>query len=478
VVLSDLRINQKKHLAGGVCNGLQQVGIMLPYTPLHHLLFDNLETPVMVLTSGNRSREPILIDNDEAIRTFGDSVSALLLHNRDIFNRNDDSVVRVMGGKERVIRRSRGYVPNPVKTNEQVDGIMAYGTDLTNSFCLGKGHSAILSQYIGDLGEATTLTFYEETLHRFRKLFRMKPVLSAVDLHPDYFSSSAGIQESQTPLVRVQHHHAHIASCMAEFGLNEKVIGVAFDGTGYGDDGTIWGSEFLIADLEGYQRKHHFDYLPLPGGDRGVEQPWRVAVAWLHKVFGQTFRTLPLPFLTRLDEPSVEMIVQMIDRDINCPLSCGAGRYFDAVAGLLGLCLQATFQAEGPMRLESILSIDCSASYPFRTGQSISLDPSLKAMVNDISAGISAEIVAAKFHNTIISVIFDTVTSIRQESGLNSVVLSGGVFQNKYILEKCLVLFNQAGFRVFAHEQVPSNDGGIALGQLVIASNNRSRLCV
>jgi len=458
--------------------GLKLLGAMLPYMPLHYLLFKSLTTPAIVLTSGNFSDEPILTDNAEAVEKFSDVTDLIILHNRDIHNRTDDSVVRVMDGKERILRRSRGYVPAPVRTAFNTDGIIAFGAELTNCFCAGKGKKAFLSQHIGDLQSSGTTDFYKTAIERFIRLFRITPSLVATDMHPEYISTKTGMNFSNLPVVQVQHHHAHIASCMAENSLDEKVIGVAFDGTGYGTDGNIWGSEFMICDLNDFTRIAHFDYIALPGGDRATEEPWRTAVSLLYKVYGKSLPDLDIPLFDTIDHERMGMIIKMIDRNINCPLTSGAGRLFDAVAAMMGLVHNATFQAEGPMRLESLVDPHCTESYDFSRGLTINLDQTVRGIVDDIRNGVSKRTIATKFHNTVILIIFDTVSDIRLKEGLDKVVLSGGVFQNKYLLTGTLELLRKNNFEVFSHASVPTNDGGIALGQLAVASKRRELKCV
>ena len=467
-----------EHLVLNINAALSLIGVMLPYMPFHHLLFRQLKTDAIVLTSGNFSNEPILIDNEQALKQFSSCTDAIVLHNRDIFNRTDDSVVRIIGGKERILRRSRGYVPAPVRTTLNTDGILAFGAELTNCFCIGKGKKAFLSQHIGDLQGYETTRFYEQTIAQFLKLFRVKPTVLAVDMHPEYLSTKTAEQYGALPVVRVQHHHAHIASCMAEHRIDEKVIGVAFDGTGFGDDGHIWGSEFLVCDLNDYTRFTHFEYIPLPGGDLAAEEPWRMAVSVLYKVYGKEFTNLGLSLFNEIDPEKITLLVQMIDRNINCPLTCGAGRLFDAVASLLGLCQVASFQAEGPMRLESLASGDMINDYPFELNQTIRFDSTIRAIVDDLQNCIPVKIIASKFHNTIISVIFECASAIRNTEGIDKVVLSGGVFQNKYLLEGTIARLNAHDFEVYTHVTVPTNDGGIALGQLAIASKRRDLICV
>jgi hydrogenase maturation protein HypF len=465
-------------LPESISSGLKLIGVMLPYLPFHFLLFRHIKTPAMVMTSGNFSSEPILMDNRDALDQFSLYVDAILLHNRDIYNRTDDSVVRVIGAKERILRRSRGYVPAPVRTGLNTDGIIAFGAELTNCFSVGKKQNVYLSQHIGDLQRLETIQFYEQTLVQFIKLFRIKPLLIAVDMHPEYISTKTGLAYEELPAVRVQHHHAHIASCMAENMLDEKVIGVALDGTGYGTDGNIWGSEFLLCDLNEFKRISHFDYIPLPGGDSATEELWRTAISYLYKVYGKSFRELELPFLKQIDPEKIRLIIQMIDKKINCPLTSGAGRLFDCIASLLDLVQTATFQAEGPMRLESLVDPQCSDSYKFSSGDIICFDETLRSIVEDIINGIEKVTIATKFHNTIILSIFDAVNTIRINSGINKVVLSGGVFQNKYLSERTMDLLLKNNFEVYSHSSVPANDGGLALGQLAVASKRRELLCV
>lgn len=479
IVLLEMKKDQRQQrLANQLNAGLSILGVMLPYMPFHYLLFSRLKTNAIVLTSGNFSSEPILTDNREALDKFSSFVDATVLHNRDIFNRTDDSVVRIMGGVERILRRSRGYVPSPVRTALNTDGILAFGAELTNCFCVGKGDKAFLSQHIGDLQGLETTLFYENTIALFIKLFRITPALLAVDMHPGYISTKTGLKYKNLPIVVVQHHHAHIASCMAEHKLDEKVIGIALDGTGYGSDGNSWGAEFMICDLNDFERITHFDYIPQPGGDLAAEEPWRMAVSYLYKVYGSNFIELQLPFLSRIDPEKLGMIPKMIDKNINCPLTSSAGRLFDCVSSLLDLVQVATFQAEGPMRLESLVLDDCSQCYPFEFRKTICFDATIRNIVEDIRRDIDKGTIATKFHNTIILVIFEFANSIRLKLGLNKVVLSGGVFQNKYLLEGAIEILQKNNFEIYSHSSVPANDGGIALGQLAVASKRRELKCV
>ena len=465
-------LNSKKPLAPSVCVGFETVGAMLPYMPLHHLLFEKIKLDAIVLTSGNIAEEPIITNNNEALTILTNVADAVVTYNRDIYNCADDSVVTIVNNKERVSRRSRGYAPSPINLKLNVDGILATGAELVNCFAIGKHDQVILSQHIGDLKNMETYAFYCESIERYKKLFRFEPQIVVSDLHPDYLSSRYAV-ESKLQQVKVQHHHAHIASCMAEHGLDETVIGIAFDGTGLGDDNHIWGSEFLICDLQEYQRFSHFDYIPLPGGDKVTEEPWRVAVSILYKYFGKNFKELNLPFLQSINETSVDMLCQAIDQKINSPLSSSAGRLFDAVSALINLCPVSKFHAEAPMRLESVIDRSIAQRYSFSANKTVSFEDMFHQIVDDMNHRVPVSAISAKFHNTVVAVIDEVATKMKQECGSNKVVLSGGSFQNKYLLEKTENLLREKGFEVFSHQKIPTNDGGIALGQMVIAAANR-----
>ena len=465
-------------LSSDINSGLNLLGVMLPYMPIHYQLFRKIKSSAIVLTSGNFSSEPILIDNKISIEKFSPYVDAIVLHNRSIFNRTDDSVVRIINQEERIFRRSRGYVPAPIRTTLNTEGIVAFGAELTNCFCVGKGQKAFLSQHIGDLQGMETTLFYEETIAQFLKLFRIRPSLITIDMHPAYISTKTGVNFGDLKVVKVQHHHAHIASCMAEHRLDEKVIGVALDGTGYGSDGHIWGGEFMICDLNDFARVTHFEYVAMPGGDRATEEPWRMAVSYLYKVYGKSFIDLNIPVLKLLDPEKISLIILMIDKNINCPLTSGVGRLLDCIASLLDLVQVASFQAEGPMRLESIVTNDCTESYSFSCGETICFDETIRGIIADIQQCLDMSLIATKFHNTIILAIFESVNAIRLKEGINKVVLSGGVFQNKYLLEGVTEMLKKNNFEIYSHATVPTNDGGIALGQLAVASKRRELLCV
>ncbi len=471
-------LREKKPLAYLVSNGLRTTGAMLPYMPFHHLMFRYLSTGVVVLTSGNLSDEPVVAHDDEAMKTLFPVTGSLISYNRQILNRVDDSVIRIANDRPIIIRRSRGYTPAPVDVRIRTEGIFAAGAGQKNSFCIGRNSQAVMSQYIGDLTNMASCEFYRESFERLSDLFRFRPALVAADLHPDYYSSvfaSDLAEKLKIPLLKVQHHHAHVVSCMAEHDLYENVIGVSFDGTGYGSDGNIWGGEFMVADTAGFSRYTHFDYVPMPGGDMAIREPWRMAFSYITKYFGPRFDYESLPLFRNIGRNKMELMNFMLSENINCPLSSGAGRLFDAVSALLGLCSVASFDSEAPVRLESV--IDCSSDeyYPYTAGKTIEFGETLRSIISDMDHQ-DVSLISAKFHNTVARVILEVADKIRYEKDLSKVVLSGGVFQNSYLLEKSACLLSDNGFEVFTNRMVPCNDGGISLGQIVIASEN-SGLC-
>ena len=464
-----LLLEQKREVAPDVSVGFSTIGSMLPYMPFHYLLFEKTKLQVMVLTSGNLSDEPIIIDNNIAADQLFPISDALVTYNREIHNRSDDSVAMVVNGQTQMIRRSRGYAPSPIRTKLNTEGILAVGAELVNCFCVGKGDQAILSQHIGDLKNLETLEFFTESIEKYKRLFRAEITQIVCDEHPDYLSTKYAMEQNIT-LIKVQHHHAHIASCMAENGIDEQVIGVAFDGIGLGDDNNIWGGEFLICDLADYERYTHFDYVWMPGGDKASKEPWRMAISYLYKVFGEEFMELELPFLKKIESGKIEMLVRAIQKGINSPLTSSTGRLFDAIAALTDITLYSDFHAEAPMRLESVIDKSCVDAYEFEITGTIKTELMIRKVVDDILTKVPAPVISAKFHNTIINIIFAAAKEIRTKRGLNKIAFSGGTFQNRYLLEKAENLLLKNSFEVFTQNKVPANDGGIALGQLAIAA--------
>ncbi len=474
-----LLLEQRMPLASSVSNGLNTTGAMLPHMPVHHMLFRIMQTPAVVLTSGNLSDEPIITGDLQAERDLMPVTGCVVSYNREINNRADDSVVRVIGGNITLIRRSRGFAPQPVELTTYAEGIFAAGAEQKNSFCIGKGSQAFMSQYVGDLKNVTTYDYYQETFRLFSSLFRFTPSSVVCDMHPDYLSTRFAeelAESSGLPLMRVQHHHAHAASVMAEHGLTGKVIGVIMDGTGYGPDGNIWGSEFMIASALSFERYTHFDYFMMPGGDVAADEPWRMALSCLFSYFGSDYDFMSVKLFRLIDEKRLALVREMLVNGINSPLTCGAGRIFDAVSALLMLCTKASFDSEAPMRLESAINLITDDYYPFTFSDSICLREMFTEIIRE-TGRYDIPLIAARFHNTIAQIILAVCKKIRQETGLKDVVLSGGVFQNRYLLEKSLYLLSVNKFQAYTNHLVPSNDGGISLGQMLTAAERRG-VCV
>ena len=460
-----LRLRQPSELATAITPGLSEVGVMLPYTPLHYLLFGG-SLSCLVMTSGNISDEPITISNEEAWNNLGKLADQVTTHDREIFTRVDDSVIRFHAGAPRMLRRARGYVPDPIDLGYEATDVLACGGELKSAFCITKGRYAILSQHIGDLDNYETLAFYEETLRNLQSVYQSKPRLIAHDLHPDYLTSRWA-ERHPLPKLPVQHHHAHIASCMAEHELQDRVIGVAFDGSGYGTDGQIWGGEFLLCEYTGFQRVGHLRPVPFIGGDRAMREGFRMAAAYLFDAVGGNYRRHALPAeITRL--PAV------FDRLMLKPslMTSSCGRLFDAVASLVGICQVNTYEGEAAMLLESAAVEESGEPYQFVIDANGEIDtrPMFRQMLEDIAGGRSAGSIAYRMHCTVSAMIGAACRMIREASGVNKVCLSGGVFQNLILLDGATARLRATGFEVFTHSLIPANDGGLALGQAVIAA--------
>ena len=448
---------------------------MLPYTPLHYLLFSDSpqsepEFVALVMTSGNLSEEPIVIENREAMQQLGGVADWFLLHNRDIATRVDDSVTRTFEGRERVLRRARGFVPQTIDLGVEMEEVLAFGGELKNTFCLTKGRYAILSQHIGDLENYETMRFFEETLANLKHVFKVMPSAVAYDLHPGYMSTRMAMASGIERKIGVQHHHAHIASCMAENHLCGKVLGVAMDGTGFGTDGKIWGGEFLVADFAGFTRRAHLRNVLLPGGDAAVRQPWRMALSYLRDAFGSQ---MPQN-LKCFEGKQVALVDAMLARRIQTVETSSCGRLFDAVAALVGLAPEVTFEGQAAIALEAVaeLGIDRRYDFEIELGEPSILDfrPVIVAIVADIARGRRVGEISACFHNTLSAAIGEMCSRIGASDG--RVCLSGGSFQNLYLLGRTVVELRRRGFEVFLHAQVPANDGGLSLGQAMIANQH------
>ena len=463
---------EQSGIATGVAPGNARLGLMLPYTPLQHLLFDE-SLNALVMTSGNISEEPIVSRNEDAWPRLHTLADHFLLHNRDIRTRVDDSVFQTFEGRDYPVRRSRGYAPDPITLDMPLTEILACGGELKNTFCLTKDRYAILSQHIGDLENLETMEFFRETLHHLQRFFRVSPVAVAHDLHPNYLSTRFALRESGLQPIGIQHHHAHIASCMADNGIEGRVIGVALDGTGYGTDGRIWGGEFLVCDFVGFERCGHLRYIPLAGGDSAVRQPWRSALAYLREAFGESASSLPLAIFRDIPPRQIQVVDAMIARGIQTIGTSSCGRLFDAVSSLLGIRHETTYEGQAALELE-MTATEASGAYPFAIEDGdpfqIDLRPTIKAIVGDVTGGIPTGEISARFHLTMARVIAASCDRLRTSLGLTRVCLSGGTFQNLRLLGEAVTLLRESGFEVFTHTRVPTNDGGLALGQAVIAS--------
>ncbi len=445
-------------------------GVMLAYTPLHHLLLENF--PALVMTSANRSDEPIVYRDEEAAQRLAGIADAILTHDRAIHSRCDDSIARVMGGQAVVLRRSRGYVPRGIFLPRPQPAVLAVGAELKNTVCLTQGDRAFPSQHIGDLLNPEVGDSFAATIDHLQEILGITPQLIAHDLHPDYASTRYAEERSDLPRIAVQHHHAHLASCLAEHGVEEEAIGVIFDGLGYGSDGRIWGGEFLIGNLAGFRRAGHFRYLPMPGGDAATREPLRMAISLLHQAYGRELPALPL--LERFEAKELNLYLQMIEKGLNAPPASSCGRLFDAVAALVGLRDRVSYEGQAALELEMAADPAEREGYPYdlrdEEGMLIfDLAVLTRAIVADLQAGAAPGIVSARFHTTLAWMVAEVCATLRSSSGIERVALSGGVFQNRLLTESVVPLLRRAGFSVYCHSRVPPNDGGLALGQAVIA---------
>ncbi|NHZ84610.1 MAG: carbamoyltransferase HypF [Planctomycetia bacterium] len=459
------------HIAESVAPGNDYLGIMLPYTPLHHVLFEDLDIP-LIMTSANYSEEPICIDNNEAFERLKDVADYFLIHNRDIYLRSDDSVAIHLANKLRYLRRSRGIVPQPIFVKSTGSPVLAVGGELKNTVCLLKDDKAIVSQHIGDLENIEAYNFFKLTIEHLKRIFDAKPELIIHDLHPQYFSTQWTKEQSDIQTIAVQHHHAHLAACMAENQLIEPVIGIIMDGTGYGTDGTIWGGEILIGDYNNFDRFAHFEQMPLPGGDAAIKSPWRTAVSYLHNTFDSSIPTLPF-----LENHNIKLITEIVDKNINSPLTSSCGRLFDAVAAMSGGRQTIRYEAQAAIELMQAFETINVRPFSFMIEQKndhreILLQPIVRSLVRSIQNNESISKISSRFHNTLVQIYLEIAKDAHNETGINQVVLSGGVFQNMVLFEHTILALEKANFKVYTHSQVPTNDGGISLGQAMIGRAN------
>ncbi len=474
----------RKRTGHGLCAAIaprnELFGIMLPSSPLHHLLF-NADSDALVMTSGNFSEEPICFRNEEAFERLGGIADYFLMHNRDIYLRSDDSIVIHLTGKMRSIRRSRGYTPRSLAMNIDGPPLLATGGELKNTVCLLKNDQAFISQHLGDLKNPTAYIFFRQTIEHLKRFFETEPELIVHDLHPGYLSTIWSREQKETPTLAVQHHHAHLAGCLAENRIDGPAIGFIMDGAGYGADGTIWGGEVLIGDYRHFERYAHFEPMPLPGGDAAVAAPWRTAVGYLYMTYdGQ----LPdLPFLTRHD---IAPIAEMVAKGVNSPITSSCGRLFDAVAAISGGRQIIQYEAQAAIELMRAAGGKYGRPYPCGLSQvngclQLPVRDLVKSVVNDVRKGMSLFLISQRFHQTLIYLFTETARQARQDTGIRTVALSGGVFQNHLLFTGLLSALTEAGFTVATHAQVPGNDGGLSFGQAVIGrhffvSDHRARI--
>ena len=458
-------------LAYSLTKGLDTIGVMLPYTPIHKMLLDRVGIP-LVMTSGNISEEPICTSEEDAHARLKDVADGFLHHDRPIANRIDDSVCFFAAGGIRMIRRGRGFAHEPITLDSPSAPILACGAYYKNTFCLQSGKSAYVSHHIGDLDGTMTFNYFKEEIQKYINRYGILPRYVVRDLHPAYLSSQYA-DELGLPCLKIQHHHAHIASVMAEYGLKEKVLGISYDGTGLGTDGNIWGAEFLLADLKDFKRLGHLKYVPLPGGDLAIKQPFRTALGFIYPNV-QRFSE----YVERLDGKQVEIILKQIDRKVNAPLASSMGRLFDAVASIIGIKDTVNYEGQAAMELESLIlpSDDCYSYTIEKEVDEYTIDVNrlLEELYDDYISGTPKGIISAKFHNTVIQFTLDMAKRIRNAYGVDKVVLSGGCFQNRYLLKGLNRELQVEGFTVYIPTKMPINDGGIALGQAAIAATHFS----
>lgn len=461
-------------LAASIAPANRYLGVMLPYTPLHYLLLHD-DFPALVMTSANLSDEPIAYKDDEARQRLSSVVDVFLSHNRRIHTRTDDSIARVMADRPLLLRRSRGFAPRAIALSGESLPVLAVGAELKNTVCLTRGNRAFLSQHVGDLKNIEVYDSFKQTIKHLQAILEVHPERVAHDLHPDYYSTRYALEESGLPTVAVQHHHAHMASCLAEHGAEYPAIGVIFDGLGYGTDGHLWGGEFLVGDLCSCERVGHFRYQPMPGGDLATREPWRMALSYLQTAYAE----LPVdsPAFNNIAPADLDLVAQAVSRGINAPMSSSCGRLFDAVAAMLGLRQKASYEGQAALELEMSADSQADQLLPyelFNEGGQIIFDPSL--MVRDIfeqhKKAADPAILAGRFHASLAAMTLDVCEELRSRTALKRVVLSGGVFQNCLLTEMTLARLEDSGFEVLMHSLVPPNDGGLALGQAVVAARN------
>ncbi|MCP3875261.1 MAG: carbamoyltransferase HypF [Desulfobacteraceae bacterium] len=486
----------KKQIQDGVVKGLGQdvsplnkrLGIMLPYTPVHYLLLEK-GPKVLVMTSGNRSGEPLSIDNDDALDAFSHMADYFLLHNRDIYFRADDSIAKVQAGEPRFIRRSRGYAPLPVVLKKKMPKILGCGAGLKNTICLTRNNDVFLSQHIGDLDNIKAYDFYQNSIEHLKQIFDIQPQIIAHDMHPGYMSTDYARAQDNVKKVAVQHHHAHAVACMAENDVDEDVIAITLDGTGYGTDSHIWGGEILLCTQKAFLRKAHLSYIKMPGGDAAVLEPWRMAASVLYQAFGNNFLSLDIPYIIEMEKEKLSFITQMMEKNLNSPLTSSAGRLFDAISSLLCIRHIISHESQAAMELEAIASDSlCLNENPCLDEDAYGFDivkekvkdkeslfqidmmVCIRQIVEDLKQNISLSKISLKFHLALAQAFLDTTIKVSKDTQIKKVVLSGGVFNNDIILNTMIRTLEENNLKVYTHKKVPTGDGGISFGQVVIAA--------
>jgi hydrogenase maturation protein HypF len=466
-----LRKRAGAQLAPGIAPGNPAVGLILPYTPLHHLLLREVDSP-LVMTSGNRSDEPIAFGDADAVDQLRGIADLFLSHNRPIHIRCDDSVTRWVAGDELPVRRSRGYVPEPIVLPRKCPvPTLAFGGQLKSTFAIGRDQHAILSHHLGDLDHAEAFRAFSGAVEHYERLFEFSPTLLVHDLHPDYASTRYALNRDVPQRLAVQHHHAHLASCLAEHGLDEPAIGVVFDGAGYGSDGTIWGGEFLVGDCRAFRRAAHLRPMAMPGGEQAVREPWRMAMSYLLDA-----RIEPTALERHVPAAAQRTVRQLIERRAFAPLTSSVGRLFDAVASLAGVRRRVSYEGQAAIELEGLATtVDADGRYPFdftdtSTATFIDFRPMILAVSRDAATWVPAAVIARRFHSTLAEVVVRTCARLRSDTGVSLVALSGGVFQNALLTEESIARLRADGFRVLRHRRVPPGDGGLSLGQLAVAA--------
>ena len=472
-----LRKKKRSSIAKQTAPKSNYFGFMLPYTPLQYQLFDKIDFPI-VMTSANISDEPLVYKEEEAFEKLKNIADHYLINDRPINSRCDDSILKIADNKEMILRRARGFVPSAIYIKDKFKvNILALGAELKSTFALGRDNYTVLSQHLGDLENYDVFSYYEDAVELFKKLFYFKPDLVAYDMHPNYYSTQYAKKILELPLFAVQHHHAHIAGCMAENNLKEPVIGIAWDGTGYGTDGTLWGSEFFIADQKQFKRFANLNYVKLPGGEKAIKEPWRIAISYLHDIYSDDIYNTELSLIKKIDRADIENIIKLKDKNINSPLACGMGRLFDAVSAIVIDRDKVNYEGQAAVELEMFADYIIKEFYDFGIVlddkyRKIQTDDIFKGIIKDKNNKVKAYVISAKFHNTLALIAVDISKQIRKEHGINNVVISGGVFQNSYLLKLFKKMFTKEKFKIYTHNNIPPNDGGISFGQLIVANKN------